>query len=192
MSSKNRHRNRPIHDGHQAHVQQTNRVTGTYQIPGGRRLHIAALPPMLVWSVQAAGKPQPPVVEMEGLGGKILTTDANDPAYQDRLADWEEARDYRVARLLYLMGVTDDPPAQEAAVIRAILSEYDPLEVKFHWVASLFKTDADLSGLMEAVLSLSVPTEDGIQDAEAIFPGAVPERPGPVAPAERVESAAQP
>jgi hypothetical protein len=193
MSRNKRKRGLPIHDGHQARVRQIGQVTGTYQIKGGRRLHITALPPMLVWSIQAARRPNAPMVEMEGLGGVLMRTpDMTDPGYQAQLAEWEDLKQFRLARLLYLLGVQDNPTPQEAATIQTLLNEYDPTEVKFHWVASLFRSEDDLTGLMEAVFSLSIPTEEGMQDAEALFPGAVPNGQGTVEAAGRVALATEP
>lgn len=159
------------------------------------------------------GKPKPPMRAVEYLGGAIvdeprgddepvLTDEAidalDDPAqqeaerayaaYRQELQRWTARRGWQFWSTLFIFGVADTPPADVVQMFQWMGFTH-PLEIKYQWLASLL-SDGETDRFIEAVISHTVPTEEGLAEAKERFPGPVAARngrlegPGDVAPAE--------
>jgi hypothetical protein len=174
------------------------RQAPTFTFADGTTVRLRGIPPLMFIGVQStAGRPQPPTrtVRLAGGGvqdvprqddepllseGEIAALDdpqrqAEERAYrQYRLAlrQWETDAEYRIARLLFLMGVEDGPPAEDVALLRAI-GFSDPYDLKYAWLASKLTDEGEIERFYEAVLGLTIPTEAGQAEARALFQSAL-------------------
>ncbi len=177
------------------------RVAGpvpTYTFADGTTVCLRGIPPLMFIGVQStAGRPQPPsrTVHLAGGGQQEVPRGDDEPvlgeeeiaalhtpqrqaeerAYRDyRLAlkQWETDAEYRIARLLFLVGVEDGPPSADVALLRAI-GFSDPYDLKYNWLASKLTSEGEIERFYEAVLGLTIPTEAGQAEARELFQSAV-------------------
>lgn len=170
----------------------------TFTFADGTTVRLRGIPPLMFIGVQSsAGRPQPPTRTVRLAGGGVqevprgddeplLSEDeiaalddpqrqAEERAYrQYRLAlrQWQTDAEYRIARLLFLMGVADGPPAEDVALLRAI-GFADPYDLKYAWLASKLSDQAEIERFYEAVLGLTIPTEAGQAEARELFQSAL-------------------
>jgi len=178
----------------------------TYTFGDGTTVRLNGIPPLMFIGAQSTvGRPEPPkrTVKMAGGGVQevarrddepVLTEDeiarlkdeqqrADEQAYRDyriALQQWETNAEYRIARLLFLIGVKDGPPAEEVALMQAI-GFTDAYDIKYNWLASKLRTPEDVEQFYEDVLSLTMPTEAGQAEAREMFQSAVARGTGGVA-----------
>ena len=178
----------------------------TYTFSDGTTVRLNGIPPLMFIGAQSTvGRPEPPkrTVKMAGGGVQevarrddepVLTEDeiarlkdeqqrADEQAYRDyriALQQWETNAEYRIARLLFLIGVKDGPPAEEVALMQAI-GFTDAYDIKYNWLASKLRTPEDVERFYEDVLSLTMPTEAGQAEAREMFQSAVARGTGGVA-----------
>ena len=178
----------------------------TYTFGDGTTVCLNGIPPLMFIGAQSTvGKPEPPkrTIKMAGGGVQevarrddepVLTEDeisklkdeqqrADEQAYRDyriALQQWETNAEYRIARLLFLIGVKDGPPAEEVALMQAI-GFTDAYDIKYNWLASKLRTPEDVERFYEDVLSLTMPTEAGQAEAREMFQSAVARGAGGVA-----------
>ena len=178
----------------------------TYTFGDGTTVRLNGIPPLMFIGAQSTvGRPAPPkrTVKMAGGGVQevarrddepVLTEDeiarlkdeqqrADEQAYRDyriALQQWETNAEYRIARLLFLIGVKDGPPAEEVALMQAI-GFTDAYDIKYNWLASKLRTPEDVERFYEDVLSLTMPTEAGQAEAREMFQSAVARGTGGVA-----------
>ena len=177
---------------------QTGRPAPTYTFADGTTVRLRGIPPLMFIGVQStAGRPQPPKRTVHLAGGGVqevprgddepLLSEAeiaalDDPQrqaeerayrqYRLALRQWETDAEYRIARLVLLMGVVDGPPAEDVALLRAIGFD-DPYDLKYAWLASKLTDEGEIERFYEAVLGLTLPTQAGQAEARELFPGAV-------------------
>lgn len=148
------------------------RPTGVYAFPDGEVIGIQGVSSTLIFDLQSdAGKPAPPLKERIFAGGtKVKMPDETDPAYQQAVAMWQVGKAAQFARVLIAEGVIDWPPEDEVQkwVGRGITN---PEEIKHKWIASKLWNDELSSDFFAAVTGLTMPTDEGIDDAEESFPG---------------------
>jgi len=94
----------------------------------------------------------------------------DDPVYKEALANWQSDISNRVAIFVISAGVDIEVPDGYAAEI----AEWDervftPPELKYFYVTQLIPA-SELALLTDAILSQTVPTEEGIAQATAGFP----------------------
>lgn len=186
--------------------EQTPAPEATYTFSDGTTVRLNGIPPLMFIGAQSTvGRPEPPkrTVKMAGGGVQevarrddepVLSEDeiarlkdpqqqADERAYREyRLAlqQWETNAEYRIARLLFLVGVKDGPPAEDVALMQAI-GFTDPYDIKYNWLASKLRTPEDVERFYEDVLSLTMPTEAGQAEAREMFQSAVARGSGSVA-----------
>lgn len=118
------------------------------------------------------GKPRIPQVTVHYGDNQFGTeSNPNDPAYVEALADWQGRNQYQA--MLYTLGngvVLDVEPdfKQQHLAEFPDASEY---EIRYFYLTMLVEIN-ELTDLMNAILGQTSPTEDGIAEAEASFPGA--------------------
>lgn len=176
-TSSNGRRGRPSRDADVKRLALSGRRETTYQFPDGSEVTIWAVAAPLVYDIQSdAGKPAPETfreIKMAG-GGVMKMPDTKDPAYQNALREWEIGKAVNFARTIILEGVKDWPPDDEIAYWMQV-GVSNPVEIKFRWIARKLINQRLEQDFYQTVMGLSMPTEDGVEDAEAAFPGAVPE-----------------
>ena len=170
----------------------------TYTFSDGTTVRLNGIPPLMFIGAQSTvGRPEAPkrTVKMAGGGVQevarrddepVLEEDeiarlkdeqqrADEQAYREyriALQQWETNAEYRIARLLFLIGVKDGPPAEEVALMQAI-GFTDAYDIKYNWLASKLRTPGDVERFYEDVLSLTMPTEAGQAEAREMFQSAV-------------------
>lgn len=169
-----------------------------YRFADGTVVTIRGIAQMLLYAAQSeVGKPQPPAREVRMAGGgvqliprrddePVLTPEQiakiADPAkrreeeeyarYRAELNQWDIERNTRMARLLFIAGVEDSPPPEIADLWKQ-MGFTGEMEIKYAWLASKLPNAEAMAHFFETVTSLTVPTEDGLERAEAMFQSAV-------------------
>lgn len=124
---------------------------------------------LMIERLQAAGRPQIPLVEVT-VGGTHKTVEyhAHDPGYLAALEEWESEANGRVLRYMFVRGVNGDPDDEFIAETLEWLPAADRQELKYLWVASLVP-DEDLNEFIEMLMSQYNPTVEGVDDVAAGF-----------------------
>lgn len=169
-----------------------------YKFIDGTVVTIRGVALMLILGAQSeVGKPEPPVrvVQMAGGGVQHLPRGDDEPVlseaeiaqikdpekrkaeeayarYRRELAEWMSERNTRMARLLFLAGVEDNPPPEIADLWKQ-MGFATEMEIKFAWLASKLPDAASMEHFFETVTSLTTAGEEGIERAEAMFQGGV-------------------
>lgn len=169
-----------------------------YTFSDGTTVHLRGIPPLMLIAAQSdVGKPQPPkrIVNMAGGGKREVERKDNEPVlseeeiealkdpkkreeerayreYRLALAQWENDAQLRMARIVFLQGVEEGPGAEDVALWRAI-GFRDDFEIKYAWLASKLRTFDEVSDFFDTVIGLTMPTDEGIEQAEALFQGGV-------------------
>ena len=118
-------------------------------------------------------RPTPPIKEVTIAGGsKMEIEDETNPDYLRQLAMYLIEQDFRARFMLFTQGVANTPPKDfyEYAAVLGFTKDYD---VKFQWVSSLVPTAESAESLVHSIASLSMPTTEGISQAEDMFPGKI-------------------
>jgi len=93
----------------------------------------------------------------------------DDLTYKDALEAWQSAQSTKVAIYVISAGVQVDVPPEFAAEIAEWDENPSPSELKYFYITKIIPSD-ELGDLTNAILSQTVPTEDGIAQATAAFP----------------------
>lgn len=148
------------------------RPTGVYAFPDGTVIGIQGVSSTLIFDLQSdAGKPTPPLKERVFAGNtRVMMPDENDPDYKQAVAMWQVGKAAQFARILIAEGVIDWPPEDEVRkwVGRGITN---PEEIKHKWIASKLWNDELSNDFFAAISGLTMPTDEGIDEAEDSFPG---------------------
>lgn len=178
-----------------AEVAPTNeRPQATFTFPNGRSVKLQPLGEVILTGLLSdVGKPQAPTREITMAGGakQNLTRKDDEPFLSEEEVDAiknpqrrEEERAYRqyrlalqewnmrkgliFARTLFLLGVEDGPTADESEIWLAV-GFTDPYDIKYMWLA-LQCRDMDVwNNFIEAMLSYSMPTEEGMAEMKELF-----------------------
>lgn len=169
-----------------------------YRFADGTVVTIRGISETLLYAAQSeSGKPAAPQREIRMAGGgvqlvprrddePVLTEEEiekiDDPKkreeeaayarYRKELNRWGIERGARVARLLFIAGVEDNPPPEEADLWKQ-LGFTAEMEIKFAWLASKLQTAEAMQHFFDTVVSLTMPSEEGIERAGEMFQGAV-------------------
>lgn len=115
------------------------------------------------------GKPTIPMKEVTLLGKhRQMEANPNDPGYLARLAEWESESGINAMMYILTLGVKGAPPADFIEDQRTFFPDASDNMFKYLWVTSLVPDD-DVEALAEAIISFSLPTEKGLQDAADSF-----------------------
>lgn len=181
-----------------------------YKFTDGTVITIRGVALMLILGAQSeVGKPEPPVrvVKMAGGGVQHVPRHDDEPVlteaeiakiqdpdkrkaeedyarYRRELSAWMSERNTRMARLLFLAGVEDNPPPEIADLWKQ-MGFTTEMEIKFAWLASKLPTAASMEHFFDTVTSLTAPSEEGLERAEAMFQSGVQGRQGTLAAAQQ-------
>lgn len=121
-----------------------------------------------------APKPEVPEVEVDyGKGRKGTEPHPGDPDYVAAMENWQTQAALSFMTYIFAKGVLEDPPDDEVAFYRTLLPpETTAGEIKYMWVSSLLtKGDDEAGALTDAIIGMNMPTERGVEEAAASFPG---------------------
>ena len=117
-----------------------------------------------------SGKPKIPTIKVNYGGEWGEEPNPNDPIYLEALAQWNTDVSNRTAIFLFTAGIDISVPGD----YRAEVEQYQPgasdLEVKYYFITTLIPS-AEYDSLTNALLGQTAPTEVGIAEATAGFPG---------------------
>ena len=160
---------------HLAELEETIPVSEhTYTTKSGVALELRQISAIFIRRMQRDtwGKPQPPIVESRVGPKKVIVRETNqdDPEYKAALALWNEEHNERM--LIYVMarGIVNEPSAEDIERIRSFFPGETADGLKYAWLLEMM-SDEEVGELSQAIMGLSIPTEKGIADAEARFPG---------------------
>ena len=148
----------------------------TYTFSDGTTIILKPIPPLLINMVNSStkGKPKPPKIEVEYANGrKVLEDNASDPTYLESLEQWNQEKQLRLLKLIYTSGVEGDfydiAGVDEMLLVEHLVMEnYDnPTneDYKYVYIAGKLLSSDQIEAFQNAVLQLTVPTQDAIQDS---------------------------
>ena len=169
-----------------------------YRFADGTTVTIRGISLMLILGAQSeTGRPEPPARSVKMAGGgmqhiprrddeKVLSeaelaaiqdpekrkTEEAYARYRRELSHWENERNTRMARLLFLTGVEDSPPPEIAGLWKQ-LGFHGEMDIKYAWLASKLPDGDAMQHFFDTVTSLTTATEEGLERAEAMFQGGV-------------------
>lgn len=116
-------------------------------------------------------KPVAPIIEVM-IAGKFPRESVNygDPHYQAELQYWQQEIQTRAMVNLINEGIDEEVAEEELARIRQHAPMANDADVKYLW-AMQFVDANEMDKLAEAIMGQSLPTEAGMQQAAAEFPG---------------------
>lgn len=141
---------------------------------GARTIILKPIPQTLLADAMSEdGKPEPPMKEIEYLGGVVREEpDEKDVEYQKRYQMWQTTYNVRMLRLCIALGVdTIDGPPPDQNVIAQIEAAYGKLssqELQMRWV--MYLIGDQITGFLNLALGQTVPTKEGLEEAEERFP----------------------
>jgi hypothetical protein len=182
-TKKNTHGNLPIDPENQ-----------TFTFPGGRVVNLNGLGEAVLTGLGSEhGRPDPPTREVELIGGAIRHFPRSDDEpflseeeveaiknpkkreeekiyrqYRLDLQRWNTEKGHLFARTIFILGVEDFPTAEEELIWRAIGFK-DPYDIKYMWLALLCKGVDTWTSFIEAIMSLSMPTDEGVAEMQELF-----------------------
>jgi len=122
--------------------------------------------PLIVQQIQNQGKPTVPKREVILLGKHHqLVDDPHDPDYLEAVKRWEADANINSGKYLFNVGVKLTPPAEWVAENMEYLPDATAAELKYMYVVSLIPDVEDISALIEAIVSFSVVTTKGLEQA---------------------------
>lgn len=134
---------------------------------------LQGIPAMLIRQLvtDEKGKPLPPIVDVNY--GKKTVKESNplDPAYKEALKEWEVQHNARIMIFVLTRGVKRNPDKAALEWLTEFFPASTDSERKYAWILESMEGDIEAGEMMNAILGITTPTERGIRDAEAIFPG---------------------
>jgi len=155
-----------------------------YKLPVSEcELTIRKVSPMLAMEVNRIFPvPQPPQQEVDyGDGKKRLEANLAHPDYQAALLKRDENIQKKMQSLIFKRGIAmvlTDEQKQEVADLRKYWKDDMGEELDgddlFVWVSYIaIEDEKDMTGLMNAIMSVSQPTQEAIEKAKDMFPSTV-------------------
>ena len=144
--------------------------TPTFTTKKGVVLHLQGVPFLLLADfMNESDAPQPPirVLPAEYTLGRIEEPDYNDPVYLEKRAVYDSEHSVALLRICAGFAVLDDPPEGDRTVrlLRAIDSRMTDETLKIRWLEAMFTDQAELGEFIEAVISITMATEEALDAA---------------------------
>lgn len=143
----------------------------TYTTRQGIELPLAPIPMLILqrWSTQyqrRCPKPRIPLRPVTYVDKVYQEPDEKNAIYLELLAEWNIDFEQNQLTYCFSRGVAIDPPIDWQADSELVINPDDPHERKALWVMSLLIDSQDISGLSEAIISLTMPTEKAVEEAK--------------------------
>lgn len=163
---------------HLAELEETTPVSEgkrIYKSTGGVVLSLRPISRILVRRMErdTLGKPKPPIVETEVGPKKVKVKESNpeDPDYKAALALWNEDHSERMLIYVLFHGVVEGPSAEEIELLKDVFPGENAMGIKYAWLNELIPNENEIGELSRIIIGQTLPTAEGINDAEARFPG---------------------
>lgn len=127
----------------------------------------------MIYDLQSdAGKPVPDKMKEIKMAGGMVTKmpDTDDEDYKEAIKEWEIKKAVRYARTMILEAVKEWPPDEDIQYWVSV-GFNDPVDIKYYWIARKLINQELEHDFYQTIMGLSVPTDEGLDDAEATFPG---------------------
>ncbi|KKK66264.1 hypothetical protein LCGC14_2965850 [marine sediment metagenome] len=150
------------------------KTKGTFENPlfvtsGEQELHLKPVPGLLLdrYMLEWTHKnpmPRPPVREAN-IGGQVVAIqDDNNAYFQEEKEMWDSAHQHARLSFILAYGIIEKTPIKWEG--HDDFPEGNRIEQRAAWIESLLVEGDDISGLAEAIASLSEPTAKGVEEAE--------------------------
>lgn len=150
----------------------------TYDLPSGKTITLKPIPPFLIHAVVSNNHnaPKPPVVTFERKGKKVYEENPDDPKYLERLEKFEEEKNLRLLQLIFTEGIVESVDSVlEGSELENVVdltqmvfgNEYTQRQLKYIWITTELPNESDLTDLQEAIQSLSMPTDESIEESKS-------------------------
>lgn len=110
-------------------------------------------------------KPKPPAKEVTLIDKKVLEPDTKNEFYQSELTDWSNRKQNHEMNFYLLWGVKNNPP-DEWSLDPDLFGKPSENERKVTWIESHLLTLQDIEGLSSAIVSLTQPTQEAIEESQ--------------------------
>lgn len=147
----------------------------TYTTRAGVTLKLRPISSMVIYQLQNDkwGMPQPPIVTVKlGPNAKpSKQTNPDDPEYKEALEAWQRERGNRFVKYVWDRGILDKCPKEDSERLREFLPGGTEADIHYTWICEQLADDDEIGELTDAIIGQTAPTEAGIAEAEATFPG---------------------
>lgn len=118
------------------------------------------------------GKPQPPKVSVTMPNGQTIEElNPNDPDYVAALSEWKQGQSEKAIAYIWTLGICAEVPELDKERLLEFMPGATPTDLKFAWILEQLSNESEIGALTKVIVSQTVPTEDGVREAEATFPG---------------------
>lgn len=145
----------------------------TYAFPDHTVVTLQSVAAPMIYDLQSdAGKPVPDKMKEIKMAGGMVTKmpDTDDEDYKEAIKEWEIKKAVRYARTMILEAVKEWPPDEDIQYWVSV-GFNDPVDIKYYWIARKLINQELEHDFYQTIMGLSVPTDEGLDDAEATFPG---------------------
>lgn len=154
-----------------------------YTLPTGDEIEIKPVNALAIQhlSTVKGGMPKRPLPPRVQVGTKKngkprYELNPDDPDYKQALIDhqtqvknWENEKNLKLVQYILDRGVATEPPIEYLNDNQAYLSDMTDGEIKYFWLIDSLSDEQELQDLTEFIMSQTVPTEEGVEEAMSTF-----------------------
>lgn len=143
----------------------------TYTADSGIVIPLVPVPYLLIAAMQTdmTDHPRPPVVEVK-LGSQTrVVENADDPAFLERVKEWDNSRNMTMIRFVLALGTNLQPEFDWTERMAAFVPNPTADNMRVYWLLSKLG-NGEANDLFEKIMSMTAPTEKGIAAAADRFP----------------------
>lgn len=149
-----------------------------FRTSDGTILYLKGIPQVIYQRFLDAWKfsnphPSPPEHEIKRAKKMVWVPNPNDPYFKSQLDGWNQDQAVAISDFMIGRVVLNEPPEDFEVYeeIAALYGEISPKKRKIMWVETLMATGEEQQAFVEAAMSITMPTESGIKQSTARFPG---------------------
>lgn len=139
---------------------------------GGVLLELTPIPPLIYnrfrieWEKRNE-RPVPPKRTVKIVDTEVAQFDHQNEYFQNELSEWNTTLNNALMDFVFVRGVKTNPPKSWSSSFPEIMPENPTAgQLKLGWLSEILEKQEDFESLQEAVVSLTEPTNDGVEEAE--------------------------
>jgi hypothetical protein len=146
----------------------------TFVSKDGTVLELTPISPLLLMDIYGnTDEPEPPQKRIWNTVGdaEMYEPDFEDPAYLKAKEEYDSQHSQELVRMCAVFGVKTNPPADDPVVrkLKIVTPKISPELLRVRWIAVLLSDQGEIQRFIEAVMSLTTITEEGLIEAEERF-----------------------
>jgi hypothetical protein len=139
----------------------------TFQTKRGDVLELQQAPFLLLLDIMDESNAPEPPIRLVPNSFNVREPDYEDEEYLKAKQIWESNRQVKMLRVCASFAILNEPSEDDPIVrtLRAIDNKMTPEVLKIRWIEVLVGDAEEMGQLIEEIISLSAPTEDGLEVA---------------------------